>query len=422
MNRLIETRALAVQDQNIGLNDVRSLAPGQTIFDAGVRGFGARRQKGSRVSYFVIYRTKEGRQRWQTIDRHGSPWTPDMARKEARRILGEVAAGSDPACEKTAFRKAAIVAELCDLYFQDAEAGRLLTRLGASKKSSTLATDKGRIARHIKPILGALKVAAVTREDIEHFMHAVAEGKTAARTKTARKHGLARVTGGRGTASRTVGLLGAIFTYAVRKRMRADNPVHGVVRFADGKRERRLTADEYRALGAGLRAAAAAGIWPPAIGAARFLALTGWRRGEELSLRWDEVDLAGRTATLPDTKTGRSVRPLSRAACAVLKTLPRLGDLVFSPARGADRMALPGFWGKIAKQGGLPAQVTPHVLRHSFASLVGDLGYSESTIGALIGHTGNSVTSRYVHTADKVLLAAADTVSARTKKLMQAGA
>lgn len=119
---------------NIGLNDVRSLAPGQTIFDAKVRGFGARRQKGKSVAYFVIYRTNEGRQRWQTIGRHGSPWTPDLARKDAQRILGEVAAGSDPAAEKTALRKAATVAALCDLYFQDAEAGRLLTRHGASKK------------------------------------------------------------------------------------------------------------------------------------------------------------------------------------------------------------------------------------------------------------------------------------------------
>ena len=103
------------------------------------------------------------------------------------------------------------------------------------------------------PLLGRLSVAAVTREDIDAFMHAVADGKTAGKTKTAKKHGLARVSGGKGTATRTVGLLGAIFAYAVRRRMRADNPVHGTVRFADGKRERRLSDDEYEALGDALR-------------------------------------------------------------------------------------------------------------------------------------------------------------------------
>jgi integrase len=66
----------------------------------------------------------------------------------------------------------------------------------------------------------------------------------------------------------------------------------------------------------------------------------------------------------------------------------------------------------------LPADVTPHVLRHSFASLAGDLGYSEPTIAALIGHKGHTVTSRYVHAADAVLLAAADAIANRTAELM----
>jgi integrase len=57
-------------------------------------------------------------------------------------------------------------------------------------------------------------------------------------------------------------------------------------------------------------------------------------------------------------------------------------------------------------------------LRHSFASLAGDLGYSEPTIAALVGHKGHSVTSRYVHAADAVLLAAADAVANRTAELM----
>jgi integrase len=61
----------------------------------------------------------------------------------------------------------------------------------------------------------------------------------------------------------------------------------------------------------------------------------------------------------------------------------------------------------------LPPDITPHTLRHSFASLGGDLGYSEPTIGALIGHKGHTMTSRYVH--------AADAIANRTVQLMGDG-
>ena len=406
--------------RRIGLREVRALGPGEIVWDAAVPAFGARRQKGLAVTYVLFYRTAEGRQRWYTIGRHGAPWTPEMAREKAREILGEVIKGTDPAVDKRAARKAVTVAELCDLYFADAEAGRLLTKRKVAKKQSTLVIDRGRIERHIKPLLGRLAVVAITREDIEGFMHAVAEGETAGRIKTG-LHGLARVAGGRGTATRTVGLLGAIFTYGVRKRLRSDNPVQGVMRFADGRRERRLSDDEYSALGEALRRAEAQGVWPAAVAAARFLALTGWRSGEALGLRWAEVDLARRTARLADTKTGLSIRPLSHPACNVLGALPRTSPgLVFQATRGGEGCLLhfKKFWPRIASLGRLSTEITPHVLRHSFASLAADLGYSEPTIAALVGHKGHSTTSRYLHAADAVLLAAADTVAQRTAELM----
>ena len=101
-----------------------------------------------------------------------------------------------------------------------------------------------------------------------------------------------------------MGLLGAIFTYAVRKRLRADNPVHGVMRPADGKRERRLSDLEYAAMGAALRRATDENIWPAAVACVRFLALTGWRSGEALTLRWDHVDLVTRTVRSQLLKIG----------------------------------------------------------------------------------------------------------------------
>jgi hypothetical protein len=260
--------------KRIGLREVRALGPGEEVWDSVVPGFIARRQKGEAIAYVLMYRTREGRRRRYTIGRHGAPWTPDSGREEARRLLGEIVKGRDPAGDKREAREALTVAELCDSYLTDAEAGRLLTRRGNAKKASTLIIDRGRIERHIKPLLGRMAVSAVERRDIEQFMYSVAEGKTASRTKT-KPRGLARVRGGKGTATRAVGLLGGIFTYAVRQGLRTDNPVHGVVRFADGRRERRLSDDEYAALGAALREGEAKGMWLASVAAARFLALTG---------------------------------------------------------------------------------------------------------------------------------------------------
>jgi integrase len=300
---------------------------------------------------------------------------------------------------------------------EDAEAGRILVRGGRPKKNSTLSSDRGRIHGHIIPLLGGLPVAAVTKQDVERFMHQVAAGD-AARTRKTRPRGVSNVRGGRGAASRTIGLLGAIFTYAIDHGMRADNPAHRIRKFAENKRRRRLTDSEYAALGEALRRAAGT-IWPPAVACVCFLALTGWRSGEAVALRWQDVDLDRHTAFLPDTKTGESVRPLSDLACDVLRRAPRLGELVFPATRGDGLMAgFKKFARRIVASGNLPRDVTPHVLRHSFASLAGDLGYSEPTIAALVGHKGQTVTSRYVHAADAVLLAAADAVARRTAELM----
>ena len=122
---------------------------------------------------------QEGRQRTYTIGKHGSPWSPDTARQEARRVLGEVVKGADPLADKIAGRTAITITELCRQYLADVEAGRLLTRRKIAKKESTLISDRGRIARHIVPLLGRMPVKTVRRNDVERFMHDVAAGKTA---------------------------------------------------------------------------------------------------------------------------------------------------------------------------------------------------------------------------------------------------
>ena len=97
-----------------------------------------------------------------------------------------------------------------------------------------------------------------------------------------------------------------------------------------------------------------------------------------------------RTARLRDSKTGESTCPLSHAAIAVLKDLPRIEEHVFF---GVASSAVK----KIAAAAGLPGDVTAHTLRHSFASVAVDIGLSELTIAALLGHAEASITSRIIH-------------------------
>ena len=77
--------------KRITVNLVKSLKPGETVWDISPVGFAARCQRSAKV-YCLKYRFK-GRQRWLTIGKHGSPWTPDTARTEAERLLGMVAGG-----------------------------------------------------------------------------------------------------------------------------------------------------------------------------------------------------------------------------------------------------------------------------------------------------------------------------------------
>jgi integrase len=377
----------------ITLKSLEGLQPRKIIWDGQLKGFGARRSFDS-ISFILMYRTREGRQRFYTIGKLGSPWSPERARDEALKLLYEVRAGKDPAADKVNARKGETVADLCKSYLEEIEAGSLRIRGGREKKPNTIRTDKSRIANHVLPTLGARKVASVTQDDIEKLMIELAH----------------RTEKGKSTARRTIGMLGAIFQYAVKYKMRPDNPVRGIERFADNRRKRRMTEEEYLALGGAIRNSTA---WPSIPLAAQFLALTGWRSSEVMNLRRSEVDFARRTATLGDTKTGASMRPLAHRAIEVLvKTTS--GDLFFPSISGKVYSAYAHEFELLA-----PApDVTPHVLRHSFASLANDLGFTDATVAAMLGHANQTMTGRYQHSADAVLLKAADTVADKTASLM----
>ncbi|WP_292328034.1 site-specific integrase, partial [Mesorhizobium sp.] len=235
--------------------------------------------------------------------------------------------------------------------------------------------------------------------------------------KTARKRGKSIVKGGLGTAARTAGLLGGILSFAVSEGIIERNPAEGVRRPADQRRTRRLNREEYRRLGQTIEELAGDET-DQAILAVKLLALTGCRLGEIAKLRWSEVDRAGQCLRFTDSKEGASVRPIGKVVLDVLCEPSTDAAFVLAGVRKAEAFGgLPRAWLRIVKRARLVG-VTPHTLRHSFASVGGDLGYSEPTIGAMLGHAAGSVTSRYIHHLDEVLVAATDRVSETIAAMM----
>ncbi len=384
------------------------------IWDADLAGFGLRVRPSGIKSYIVQYRAGGGRAgvvRKITLGRHGSPWTPEQARAEAKRILGAVANGEDPAKQRAVRRAEITVGQLCDLYISEG---------CVTKKASTISTDVGRIERHIKPLLGRKRVSEISRADIQRFLSDVAAGKTKADVKTG-KRGRAIVEGGRGTATRTVGLLGGIFSFAEGRGLRAKNPVRGVKRFPDQKSERFLSPAELAKLGASLSVAETEGANPSAIAVIRLLAFTGARKSEIASLRWAEVDFGHACLRLGDSKTGQKIIPLGAPALEILSALPRRDSspYVFPATVGDGRFqGVDKTWRQVRRAAGFP-ELRLHDLRHSYASMGLAQGDALPVIGVLLGHADVKTTSRYAHLADDPVKAAADRIAGAVASAMR---
>lgn len=399
--------------RRITKRQVDALKPGGIAWDADLPGFGIRCRNSGGKYYMLKYRAS-GRQRWFTIGRHGAPWTPEKARKEAKRLLGEVAASRDPADAKAEARAGITVSELCDLYLAEGV---------TTKKESTLVTDRGRIERHIKPLLGRRMARNVTRGDIENFMRDVAAGKTAADVRTGPR-GRAIVRGGKGAAAKSTTLLGVILAFAMRRGIVAANPARGIKKFRDRKSERYLSAEELARLGDALTAAEREGEHPSAITALRLLTLSGCRKSEILTLRWDDVDFERSCLRMPDTKTGRKDVPLGAPALELLASLPRLEGnpfVCFGERTGGHFVGLQKVWERVRTRAGLEG-LRIHDLRHTFASVGAAAGDSLLVIGALLGHRDQATTQRYAHLSNDPVRAAADRIAGHISAVMKGGA
>jgi integrase len=385
------------------------------LWDSEVKGFGVRARPGGAKSYILHYRLGTGRGaplRKLTIGKHGSPWTPEVARAEAKRLLAEVAAGRDPATARQADREALTFGELIDLYLAE----------GVShKKPSTLKADRGRIEHHLRPLLGKLRADRLTRADVERMRNAVTAGKTAERIEDGGKRRAGSIaTGGKGAAAQCVALVSAIYAFAIGRGLCSDNPAQGVKKAPVRRVERFLSEAEIARLAEALDAEARQSGNPYPSAAIKLLLLTGCRKGEILNLRWEHVDFERECLRLPDSKTGAKVVYLNAPARALLQELPRMaGDpRVIPPLRGASAgPAIDKVWSRVRKAAGL-SDVRLHDLRHSFASVGAAGGLSLPIIGALLGHKHATTTARYAHLSADPLRAANDAVGARIAAAM----
>lgn len=386
------------------VDSLRTTGKEYVHWDAELTGFGVRVRATGTKSFVAVYRTggRNSPLRRVTIGAVGKI-EADMAREEARTIILQAELGHDRAAEKARARAEMTLDKVCDYYLKEG---------CETKKASTIATDRGRIERHIKPLLGKKRISEISRGDVEKFMRDVANGKTAVDERT-KPRGRAVVEGGKGTATRTVGLLGGIMSFAVSRQLRPNNPVRGVKRYPDRKGETFLSAADLAKIGAALSAAERAGANPAAIAIIRLLAFTGARKSEIVGLKWTEVDIEHGYLRLGDSKTGAKVIPIGAPAREVLTRLSVMeGNPYVFPAATGDRhfQGLEKVWRNVRSAAGFP-NLRLHDLRHSFASVGLARGDALPIIGAILGHADVKTTSRYAHLADDPVKTAADEIS-----------
>ena len=354
------------------------------LWDSEVKGFGVRCRGASKV-YLVRYRLGSGRGapiRTVTIGRHGSPWTAEMARTEARRILGVVAAGSDPAAQKVAERAAPTVAE---------SARRFLEEHAEAKRKPSTVAEYRRLVTLMLPALGKQKVKSVTRADVAKLHHGLRSTPY--------------------QANRLLAVLSKMFALAEVWGWRPDstNPCRGIERYKEAKRERMLSAEELSRLGVALAAWRGSPYVPAAV---RLLMLTGARLNEVLTMRWDWVDFERAEVRLPDSKSGAKTLHLPVAAITVLSEIPRIEGnpfVIVGERTGCHLVNLQKAWRSIRAQADLP-DLRLHDLRHAFASVAASSGLGLPIIGKMLGHTQPATTHRYAHLASDPVKAAAELV------------
>lgn len=393
------------------------------LWDGEIRGFALRVTPGGAKSFILDYRAG-GRQRRYTIGAYPD-WTVAAARKEASELKRAVDLGEDPMKERQDQREAPGINDLWERYEREHLTG---------KSARSRADETAMWKKIIIPRFGKIRLAEITPSDIDAFHRDI----TAIRKTPVR-------------ANRVIEVLRKAFNLAIRWKWLKENPVAGVRRNPEERRNRYLNKKEIAALAVALNESRE----HSSANAIKLLMLTGARRGEVLGATWDMFDLENGIWTKPSSHTKQ--RKLHRVplSAPALRMLIEIRDEAEKRWREARRKGLsaerspfvfPGptgqpvqeirrTWLSACRRAGL-VDVIPkrnrqgriirdkdgnpvtmewpnvriHDLRHSFASILVSAGASLPLIGQMLGHTQVSTTQRYAHLYDDRLRDAAETV------------
>ena len=355
------------------------------FWDRDLAGFGVRVHATGRKLYIVQSRGPAGLKR-VTLGPVGSE-TIDKRRREAAIVIDRIKRGEDPKPPKPAPEPT--VADLA--------ARCLKNHVAVRCKPNTAKNYRMSLQHHILPALGTKPLKDVASADVTALHHKLRDTPCAANQAT--------------------WVLSRMFTLAESWGMipTGRNPCRHVRYYREQSRERFLTPEEFRRLGAALKKFEAQGsMQPSAVAAIRLLMLTGCRSDEILTLKWDDVDRTARVLRLRTAKTGPRMVPLTGPVLKVLDGIERAEGVpwVLRGAKPRSRLScLSWHWRRIKQETGLH-DVRVHDLRHRFASHAVLQGVPLPVVSRMLGHKRPSMTLRYAHVGDRETEAAAERIGA----------